>query len=47
MDENKITRIEVITNRGREFVKWNCKIKTEIQDEGKTLKVFVEEDEKL
>jgi len=41
LDENKITRLEIITNKGREFVKLNCKIKTEFQDEGKTLKIFV------
>jgi hypothetical protein len=39
INEDKITRIEVITDKGREFVKWDCKIKTDVQDEGKTLKI--------
>ena len=43
IDENKITRVEVITEKGREFVKWDCKPKLEIQDEGKTLKIFIKE----
>jgi len=43
IDENKITRVEVITKDGREFVKWDCKAKLEIQDEGRTLKVLVED----
>ena len=46
MNKDKITRVEVITDKGREFVKWDCKIKLEIQDDGKTLKVFTSENEK-
>ena len=42
IDEKKITRIEVITKKSREFVKWDSKVKLEVQDEGRTLKVFVE-----
>ncbi len=38
---NKITRVEVITNK-REFVKDDCKeVKLEYQDNHKTLKVFI------
>ena len=41
MDEKKITRVEVITNK-REFVKLDCKeVKVEMQDEGRTMKVFI------
>jgi len=36
----KADRIEIITNK-REFVKWNCKLEFHIQDDGKTLKIFV------
>ncbi len=43
IDEDKITRVEVITKKGREFVKLDCKAKLEVQDEGRTLKVFVED----
>jgi len=41
VDENKITRVEVITNKGREFVKLDCEAKLKIQDEGRTLKIFI------
>ena len=42
-DIKKITRFEVIDKTGRAYVKWDCKIKKSIQDNGKTLKIFVEE----
>lgn len=42
INEKKITRLEVITPKGREFVKWDCKIKMAVQDEGRTLKIFVD-----
>jgi len=38
-----ITRIEIISKDGREYVKWNCKVEQDIQDNGRTLKLFVEE----
>jgi hypothetical protein len=39
----RITRVEVITNTGRDYVSWedDNDIVTSIQDEGRTLKVFV------
>jgi hypothetical protein len=39
----KITRVEVITDTGRDYVNWkdDNDIVTSIQDEGRTLKVFV------
>ena len=43
INESKITRLEVITKNGREFVNTNCKLNLDIQDKGKTLKIFVEE----
>lgn len=38
-----ITRVEVITDNGREYVSWNKDnvITTSLQDDGKTLKIFV------
>ena len=41
--EPVITRVEVITDNGREYVNWNKdnKITTSLQDDGKTLKIFV------
>lgn len=42
IDKEKISRIEVI-GKGREYVNMNCKIKDiSIQDEGKTIKIFLE-----
>lgn len=40
-----ITRLEVISNtRGREYVKWNTKkVEISMQDEGRTVKIFIEE----
>ena len=45
MNSDKITRIEVIENDKRVYSKWNCKIETDVQDKGRTLKVFVEQKE--
>ena len=41
--EPVITRVEVITDQGRDYVNWNkdTKIITSLQDAGKTLKIFV------
>jgi hypothetical protein len=41
--EPVITRVEVITDTGRDYVRWNKDnvITTSLQDEGRTLKVFV------
>jgi hypothetical protein len=40
---NKVTRVEVIDENGRSYVNWNDNNKVELsfQDEGKTLKVFI------
>jgi len=43
MEINEITRVEVIAEKGRELVKTDCEIRTEVQDEGRTLKVFAKE----
>ena len=37
-----VTRVEVVTNNGREFVKYECSnVQICEQDEGQTLKVFL------
>jgi hypothetical protein len=45
MDTSKVTRVEVINHQdeplGRVFTKYNCKdVELQLQDEGKTLKIF-------
>jgi len=43
MEIKKITRLEVISEQKRELVKWDCKIKKiEVQDKGKTFKIFIQ-----
>ena len=44
MDEHpKVTRVELIVNAGRRAVIYNCKtVKSDLQDNGRTLKLFVE-----
>ena len=44
MKERKETRLEVIMDGKRMFVKWNCKIEESIQDEGRTLKLFISQE---
>ena len=46
MDTSKITRIEVIDENGRSYVKRDCIVEVSIQDEGRTMKVFVEQNKK-
>lgn len=43
IDTEKVTRVEVIDDVGRSYVSWNPKNKVEIsiQDEGKTMKIFI------
>ncbi len=37
-----ITRVEVITNDGREFVRYGCStVQVSLQDDGRTLKVYL------
>jgi len=44
--EPVITRVEVITDKGRDYVNWeqDNRITTSLQDDGKTLKIFVTND---
>ena len=45
VNESKLTRIEVIDSDGRSYVHWSNmhNITLSVQDEGKTLKVFIKE----
>jgi len=37
-----VTRVEVITNTGREFIQYECSnVQVSLQDNGQTLKVFL------
>lgn len=40
---NKVTRVEVIDQDGRSYVNWddNNKVELSLQDNGRTLKVFI------
>jgi len=46
IDESKVTRIEVIDEEGRKYVRWNCEIELSKQDGEMTLKIFVKERKK-
>ena len=50
LDLSNVNRVEVIDNdTGRGYVKYNFKVKNlkhELQDEGKTLKIFITYEEK-
>jgi hypothetical protein len=38
----EVTRVEVITDSGREFVKYECSdVQVSLQDDGQTIKVFL------
>lgn len=38
----QVTRVEVITNNGREFVRYECSnVQVSLQDDGQTVKVFL------
>ena len=42
----EVTRIEVITDDGREFVRYGCSnVQVSLQDEGRTLKVFLKQEQ--
>lgn len=41
-DYPNVTRVEVITNNGREFVRYECSnVQVSLQDDGRTIKVFL------
>jgi len=38
----EVTRVEVVTNNGRELVRYECsKVQVSLQDDGQTIKVFL------
>jgi hypothetical protein len=42
----KVTRVEVITDDGREFVRYDCSnVQMSLQDNGRTLKVFLKQEQ--
>lgn len=41
---DEVTRIEVIENGFRKYVKWDCEPCFMLQDGGKTLKIFIKND---
>ncbi len=41
MNTNKVTRFEVIDQSGRKLVRYDIKLDLSLQDNGKTLKVFL------
>lgn len=45
MNKRKETRLEIIEGSERRFVKWDCEIEESIQDDGRTLKLFVKDNE--
>ena len=43
MNTGKVTRVEVIDEKGRSYVNWNenNKVQLDLQNDGRTLKVFI------
>jgi hypothetical protein len=42
----EVTRVEVITDDGREFVRYDCSnVQMSLQDDGRTLKVFLKQEQ--
>jgi hypothetical protein len=42
----EVTRVEVITDDGREFVRYDCSnVQVSLQDDGRTLKVFLKQEQ--
>jgi hypothetical protein len=42
----EVTRVEVITNDGREFVRYDCSnVQMSLQDDGRSLKVFLKQEQ--
>lgn len=43
LPHDKITRLTVVDDTGRAYEKWNVRINFSLQDQGRTLKIFVEQ----
>jgi hypothetical protein len=39
----QISRLEIIDEKGRQYARWTCHVEPSVQDNGKTLKLFVRE----
>ena len=47
VDMNRVTRVEVIDDDGRSYTEYNAEaVQISIQDDGRTLKVFLKKGEK-
>ncbi len=46
VNTEKVTRVEVIDENGRSYVNWkeDNKIMIQVQDDGRTLKIFITQD---
>jgi len=46
IDFSKVTRVEVIDNKGRAYTKWDVNnVELQLQDDERTLKLFVQYEE--
>lgn len=45
MDTGKVTRFEVIDDEGRAYVKYGVVVELSLQDDSRTLKVFIKDPE--
>jgi len=43
--EPEVTRVEVIDENGRVYTKWNCSVELSYQDNGRTLKLFIKQNQ--
>lgn len=43
MEKRKETRLTIVDENGRVYERWNIIIEEDVQDEGRTLKLFVTE----
>jgi len=44
---DNVTRVEIIEDEKRKYVKWDCKPVFMLQDTGRTLKIFIDAGDKL
>lgn len=46
MKKVQISRFEVIDDKGRSYCAYDCEIKQSLQDDGRTLKIFIQKKQK-
>lgn len=39
----KVSRVEIIDEKGRAYTRWNVNVEMHLQDDGRTIKLFVKE----